>query len=1114
MRNLQRLPQLVTLALKPFTYCLFLLCAFFFAAGSVTWAQNECGPDLPGQDTITCTQANHANGITYTDSDGLTLNLDNPAMTVGGNPGVSVTSSVTGTGNITINGNNFSTVTAQGNGVSNGMNASIINTASTATATVTMSSGTIDISTSSTETRGLFAISNGLGDVVAQMNGGAINSSGTAFVVGASAFNENPNGIGSSTVLMTGGTITSDGHGLYIVNEGLGTSLIQIDGGTIDVSATHGRVHGMVIDIRNPTNTSLLTARVTGGDITTRGDLNFGIHAFHQGIGGIITEMSGGTITTLGTDSYGIFNDGRNINNTTDAISTLTNGSITTSGTNSHGLFVNVSGSGDAIISATGGTVSASGVDADGIRAESAEGDISVTVDIAVTAGSGAGSSVSTSTAAGSTSTLIVNSFAELSAVSGLAIVNNEGDSQTTIANGAQIFGEIRLNNGSDTLEVEGSDISNITIMDGGDDTDIGDGWTDQLIFRNQTIADPVDGTDLINWEEVFFDESSLEVDDLETLTLHVSDSTTTLGGDTSVDSVLGSTNTEMILLKDTTVIDDVIEGAGGADTLSVEGDASVSGGVYGGGDGQDASGADDGSDTITINTTRTVLLVDGGAGDDLINLQSGTIHEDVLGQGDNDTITLNGATVTDTIDGGTGDDQFTWESGSLAQFQGGEDSDRALVTALEYDTTQILDGGDNDDDANGIVDQLTLRGLDIDISGNGNLQNWEDVFLESTTVDLTGDFTLDSNLFIDSGSELRVGEVSDGAHEVESLLNDGTINLQDGAVGDTLTTLNDYSGSGTLLLDVDFAEKTADTLLVNGDVSGSTTAITVQDISDAAPSGAHPNILSEEGILLVDVSGTTAVGDFVLAGPAVYDGAFDYLLELIDNQWLLVPTLSNAGFISGAIPSILLDAFTDLPTLEQRTAARQWVWLGDGTPENPSPEHGVWVRFSGDHISALPQSNFGSYELESDRWTAQTGMEITLQETDTGTWLLGLTAQYTTVDADLANARGSGSVEATGYGTGLTATWYGQSGALDLQGQLNWIESDIATSTNGSSSTSTIPLVFSFEVVYGSPSTSIHHPAGAARLGLGQRRPVHRQSWQRRTRVSTTASSDDSLGL
>jgi hypothetical protein len=56
------------------------------------------------------------------------------------------------------------------------------------------------------------------------------------------------------------------------------------------------------------------------------------------------------------------------------------------------------------------------------------------------------------------------------------------------------------------------------------------------------------------------------------------------------------------------------------------------------------------------------------------------------------------------------------------------------------------------------------------------------------------------------------------------SFANSGTIDLQDGAVGDVLTINGAFVGSGGSNLAIDFTGTAADTLVINGAASGTTT--------------------------------------------------------------------------------------------------------------------------------------------------------------------------------------------------------------------------------------------------------------------------------------------------
>ncbi|MCV5404036.1 autotransporter outer membrane beta-barrel domain-containing protein, partial [Escherichia coli] len=55
-----------------------------------------------------------------------------------------------------------------------------------------------------------------------------------------------------------------------------------------------------------------------------------------------------------------------------------------------------------------------------------------------------------------------------------------------------------------------------------------------------------------------------------------------------------------------------------------------------------------------------------------------------------------------------------------------------------------------------------------------------------------------------------------------------GTVSLQNGVAGDTLTVNGNYSGGGTLLLDseLDGDDSISDLLVLNGNTSGNTTVV------------------------------------------------------------------------------------------------------------------------------------------------------------------------------------------------------------------------------------------------------------------------------------------------
>src|SRR5690606_10314610 len=84
-------------------------------AAPLAFAEEECGADLPGADSVTCGNAEYPDGILYVNSDGLTLTLDNQGMIIGptGSRGVSV--SGLSSSPFVINALNFEEVTTEGN---------------------------------------------------------------------------------------------------------------------------------------------------------------------------------------------------------------------------------------------------------------------------------------------------------------------------------------------------------------------------------------------------------------------------------------------------------------------------------------------------------------------------------------------------------------------------------------------------------------------------------------------------------------------------------------------------------------------------------------------------------------------------------------------------------------------------------------------------------------------------------------------------------------------------------------------------------------------------------------------------------------------------------------
>ena len=268
------------------------------------------------------------------------------------------------------------------------------------------------------------------------------------------------------------------------------------------------------------------------------------------------------------------------------------------------------------------------------------------------------------------------------------------------------------------------------------------------------------------------------------------------------------------------------------------------------------------------------------------------------------------------------------------------------------------------------------------------------------------------------------------------NVVNNGIITTQDGAVGDVLTIAGDYSGTGALNVDIDTSMDTGDTIAIAGNSSG-TTLITTTNLTPAVATG--------NDITVVTVGGTSTAGDFALAGGPVTAGAFDYGLEYQAGSFVLAAVVNSTGSVYQAAPFALVDSVSNMPTLEQRVGQRQWNSAGG----NAAPETGEWLRITGDWSEAALDSGIA---LESNTWGIQAGFDLGVERGDNGQWVLGMTAQTGQSSTAITTATGSGSIDTQSMGFGGTATWYGDDALyVDLQGQVNWISADYASSAAGS---------------------------------------------------------------
>ncbi len=432
----------------------------------------------------------------------------------------------------------------------------------------------------------------------------------------------------------------------------------------------------------------------------------------------------------------------------------------------------------------------------------------------------------------------------------------------------------------------------------------------------------------------------------------------------------------------------------------------------------------------VTGGTGYGIDTLTGAGGNTNITLNSGAAVSSTAGLGisndaGNSAIVVNaGASVAGVINLGLGSDDLT--------FLGGD-----------FSGVTRFDGGDDISFADGFIDTLSFTGSSGALTG-ANVVNWENVLIGAgSTLSFTDNQLTAGGLTISSGGTLNA--VNGALVLTSDLINRGVINAQNGSAADSVNVSGNFTGGGQVLLDVNFATNTADTLVVEGNVTGGVTTIAVNDVGGVA---------TGIDVLVVSVAGTVGAGDFTLAAP-ITSGAFIYNLGQIGNDFFLQTGLASATPSFEVMPQVLL-GLNALTTLRERMPERAAAVdggvvsrsIGGTAPRQISP---IWGRIEGStaNMDANTTTTGSSYDL--NQWKARAGIDMIVQDGDMGTMLVGLNGFYGQADADITSATGKGSVNTDGFGIGLTATWFGTTGYyIDAQAQYSWFSSDLSDPVSG----------------------------------------------------------------
>nr|WP_315596006.1 autotransporter outer membrane beta-barrel domain-containing protein [uncultured Cupriavidus sp.] len=433
------------------------------------------------------------------------------------------------------------------------------------------------------------------------------------------------------------------------------------------------------------------------------------------------------------------------------------------------------------------------------------------------------------------------------------------------------------------------------------------------------------------------------------------------------------------------------------------------------------------------------------------------------------DSFTKTGASTWALIGTGTVTTPWTVDQGTLQIGNGGTSGSLASNVVVNSGATLAFNRSDT----------YTYGNI---VSGAGGVaQNGTGTTVLTAAQTYTGPTTVNlGTLAIDGSITSPVtvnaaGTLSGSGTIFGDVTNTGTVTPGGGS--GVLTIAGNYIGNGGMVrVNTVFGADTSATgrLVVAGDTSG-TSQIRVVNVGGTGA-------LTSEGIKVIDVQGVsngafTLAGDYTFQGQqAVVGGAYAYRLYKngvstpTDGDWYLRSTLLDPASVGTAaaaasgpllaptVPlyeaySSVLQRFNELGTLQQRVGNRSWSPNASVQAEQeagkPIIGRGAWARVEGSNTHIDPATSTTSASYNVRMWKFEGGVDAPVVDNQAGTLVVGPTFHYGIANSNVSSMFGNGSVDATGYGFGGTATWYGNNGSyVDARATVTWYDTDIRSST------------------------------------------------------------------
>ncbi len=514
-----------------------------------------------------------------------------------------------------------------------------------------------------------------------------------------------------------------------------------------------------------------------------------------------------------------------------------------------------------------------------------------------------------------------------------------------------------------------------------------------------------------------------------------------------------------------------------GSGALVIIADGDVNGTVL---DGIYARSYAAGTDLTVTTGAGSTVTSDSGDGIDTHNFGSGALMIAVDGD-----VTASGA-FSDGIYAGNSfaSTDLTVTTGTDSTVLGGEFGIKA--TNFGSGTTSITIGGGLSTisptpgfNLDGIAIKTT-GGASVTIANEGtivgrvNTDSGDDLFGNGGLWGSNGvsDFGGGTNAMVNIGQIVTAN--TGGAAETTTFANAGTftnfglMSLSDETAGngsqahDTLTVNGDFVGGGVMFMDAYLGGpgSTADLMIVTGNVSG----VTQLQVLNTSAGGGGANL---DGIALVQVNGTSAAGDFILASGPISAGLFTYDLQFDagNNVHELVST--GAAAVSAELATFASAAqsiwYDTLGVLDERfdelhKDIRGAVIISGDTliqpvSDSPSAQAGLWGKVIGRMSDRNATSSVGGVATDISYGLDTTGLVVGIDgvlDSANGSLALGVTGGYVTADQDFDSGSAA---NYEGFVAGLYASYV--SGHFHMNGRLKANILDLYYTMAGTSGTS-----------------------------------------------------------